>query len=148
MLLITRDLSARNGPEGVTLYLLDTNILIDLAGQKSSRSFFDSLLSERGLRFGTSILCVAEFLSGAQAKEERFLKNWISAGELEVIYLDSVEDAVHAAEFRRKHLLTLPDTLILASAIRTRAHLLTHDKALLNKARTFLPASDPLEEEN
>ena len=125
-------------------YLLDTNILIDLAGARHSHRFFDEILDEPGLRVGTSVLCVAEYMAGAGVKEGKFLKDWITADELEVLYLDSVEDAYRAAEFRKRQSLTLPDALILASALRTRAHLLTNDQLLLKKARSFIRVSDPL----
>lgn len=128
----------------MALYLLDTNILIDLAGKKASRAFFETLLEEAQVRLTTSILCIAEYMAGAAKKEEGFLKDWIKSGELEVLFLDSVEDAIAAGNLRKRHSLGLPDALILASALRARAHLLTHDEVFLNKVKVFLPASDPL----
>lgn len=128
-------------------YFLDTNILIDLAGEKASGPFFERALQEGDLRLATSILSVAEFMAGAGGKEEKFLRDWIKAGELDVIFIDSTEEAFRAGEFRRKQGLTLPDALIMLSALRVRAHLLTRDDALLKKAKTFLPVSDPVLEE-
>ena len=125
-------------------YLLDTNILIDLAGPKLSHLFFDKALEDKTLRLGTSILCAAEFFTGANAKESKFLKDWIETGELELVYLDSLEDAVEAGAIRKKYLLSMPDALILASCLRARAHLLTHDDVLLKKAAKLLSASDPI----
>ena len=125
-------------------YLLDTNILIDLAGEKSSKTFFEGLLEDPGVRLGTSILSIAEFAAGAGPQEEKFLKDWLQTEELEVICLDTVEDAFRAGELRRKHSLTLADALILASAVRERAHLLTHDEIFLKKAKTVIRVTDPL----
>lgn len=126
------------------LYLLDTNILIDLAGPKSSRSFFDALLEEPDTRLGTSILCLVEFMAGADAREEKFMTAWISSEELDLIYLDMVDDAIRAGALRKKHSLALPDALILVAAARLRAHLLTHDDAFLKKAKRIVRASDPI----
>lgn len=125
-------------------YLLDTNILIDLAGPKLSHLFFDQALEEKTLRLGTSILCAAEFFTGANAKESKFLKDWIETGELELVYLDSLEDAVEAGIIRKKHSLSMPDALILASCLRAKAHLLTHDDVFLKKAKKLIAATNPI----
>ena len=66
------------------LYLLDTNILIDLAGEKISRPFFEDNIPKPGFGLSTSILCMAEYMAGANSKEEKFLKNWIKSGEGDV----------------------------------------------------------------
>ncbi|MBI4365351.1 MAG: PIN domain-containing protein [Deltaproteobacteria bacterium] len=96
------------------------------------------------LRLSTSILCVAEFVVGAEAREEKLLRDWIDAGDLEVIGLDEVEDAYRAARFRKKQGLTLPDAFILASVFRLRAHFLTNDGNLLKKAKPLVEATDPI----
>ena len=127
----------------MSLYLLDTNILIDLAGERHSSRFFERLLGDPQARLATSVLCVAEFMAGANKKEEGFLKEWIQSGELEVFYLDSAEDAFAAGNLRKRNSLNLPDALILTSALRTRAHLLTHDELFLKKAKELVAASDP-----
>jgi len=93
----------------------------------------------------TSILCVAEFFGGARTLEASFLKNWIQSDELDLLYVDSVEDAIRAWEIRKRYRLTLPDSLILAAAKRHRASFLTHDHDFLNKARHVVRAQDPLE---
>ncbi len=128
----------------MSLYLLDTNILIDLAGKRDSHPFFERLMEDPHLRLATSILCIAEYMAGASSKEEHFLKNWIKSGELEVFYLDSIEDAMAAGNLRKRNAMNLPDALILVSALRTRAHLLTHDEIFLKKAKVFIPATDPM----
>lgn len=127
------------------LYLLDTNILIDLAGPRISGAFFEEILEEPELQLATSILCVAEFMAGAGVREEKFLKEWIQRDELEVFSLDSMEDAIKAGSLRKKHSITLPDALILATALRFKAHLLTHDQPFLKKAKALILASDPFE---
>ena len=128
----------------MSLYLLDTNVLIDLAGEKHSSPFFEGILSEPDARLGTSILCLAEFMAGAGLKEEKFLRRWLDAGELEILCLDAVEDAFLAGDLRKKQGMLLPDALILASAIRLRAHLLTHDGILLKTAKKYISVRDPL----
>ncbi len=127
------------------LYLLDTNILIDLSGPRRSRRFFERVLEEPAARLATSILCAAEYAAGAGGREEDFLKDLIKAGELEILPLDAVEDAFRAGHLRRKDSLGLPDALILTTALRHNAHLLTHDSEFLKKARSFVTASDPLD---
>jgi predicted nucleic acid-binding protein len=124
-------------------YFLDTNILIDLIGKKQSRFFLERALNEAGTKLGTSILSVAEFMVGAHAKERDLLEMFLDSEEIEVVPLDSVDLAKNAARLRKEHFLTLPDALILASAIRQEAHLLTHDTDLLKKAKRFLKATDP-----
>ncbi|MBI3541622.1 MAG: PIN domain-containing protein [Deltaproteobacteria bacterium] len=128
----------------MSLYLLDTNILIDLEGAKASRPFFDDLLERESLRLGTSILCIAEFMSGARSPEGRFLRSWLKSGELEVLYLDALEIALQAAHFRKMNGFNLPDALILSTALHYKAHLLTHDIAFLKKASHFVSVSDPV----
>lgn len=125
-------------------YLLDTNILIDLAGPKLSHPFFDNALEEKTLRLGTNILCAAEFFTGANAKEAKFLNDWIETGELELVYLDSLEDAIEAGTLRKRNNLSMPDALILASCLRAKAHLLTHDAILIKKAKKLLSVLDPI----
>lgn len=132
---------------GVTMpaYLLDTNILIDLAGARRSRAFFQSALQQSDTRILTSILCVAEYLAGASAAEERFLRQWLASGELQIVYLDELLDAERAAQLRKRYGLALPDALIVAGAIRVEGRLLTHDALLLQKARKEVAVSDPLD---
>ncbi|MCC6271983.1 MAG: PIN domain-containing protein [Deltaproteobacteria bacterium] len=117
--------------------------MIDLCGEKVSREFFERVMEEPQLRLATSILCVAEFMAGAAAAEEKFLKNWIKSGELEVCYIETLEEGTAAGNLRKRNGIPLPDALILASALRIRAHLLTHDEEFLKKAEMFLPVTDP-----
>lgn len=128
----------------MALYLIDTNILIDLAGKRQSAPFFDRLIDEPGLRLSTHILCVAEYMAGASSHEETFLNKWLESGELEVIYLDAIDDGMRAGKWRKQYSLTLPDALILASAARFKAHLLTNDDTFLKKANILLAATDPM----
>lgn len=132
----------------MAFYLIDTNILIDLAGKRQSTPFFDRLIDEPGLRLGTHILCLAEYMAGASSHEEAFLNKWLESGELEIIYLDAIDDAIRAGKWRRQYSLTLPDALILASAARFKAHLLTNDDVFLKKAKTLLAATDPMTDLN
>ncbi len=125
------------------LYLLDTNVLIDLAGKRETASFFDQLLKKGNLRLASSILCIAEYMAGASKKEEFFLKEWMDSEELEILYLDSLEVALQAAELRKRQSLLLPDALILATALYWKAHLITHDQELFEKAENLLDVSDP-----
>lgn len=128
----------------MTLYLLDTNILIDLAGERKTAHFFNQILEKKGLRLCSSILCIAEYRVGAVPKELVFLEKWLASKELEILYLDHLEIAEKAANFRKKESLSLPDALILATALHGNAHLLTHDQEFLEKSKKFISASDPL----
>ncbi|MBI4125137.1 MAG: PIN domain-containing protein [Deltaproteobacteria bacterium] len=132
----------------MTLYLLDTNILIDLAGAKRSRPFFDGILGASPFRLATHILCVAEFYAGGKEREVKFLEEWVRQDGLEIIYLDSLQDAAKAGRLRKKNALTIADALILSSTARIRGHLLTHDADLLKKAKQLLEVSDPLQEDS
>jgi predicted nucleic acid-binding protein len=127
----------------VSLYLLDTNILIDVAGKKKTAPFFNELLNQGGVQLSTSVLCLAEFSAGAGRVEENFIKNWLQTGELEVLYLDSWELALAGGNLRKRKEFTLPDALILATALKARAHLLTQDRDFLKKAKGFIAATDP-----
>jgi predicted nucleic acid-binding protein len=127
----------------VPLYLLDTNILIDVAGKKKTAPYFNKLLDQGGIQLATSVLCLAEFSAGAGKIEESFLKSWLKSGELEVLFLDSSELAFAAGNLRKRNELTLPDALILATALKARAHLLTQDQGFLKKAKAFIAATDP-----
>lgn len=128
----------------MSLYLLDTNVLIDLSGPRHSRGFFERILGESSTRLSTSMLCIAEYAAGAGPGEEAFLKGLIDGGELDVFPIDSIEDALRAGHLRKKDSLGLPDALILMTALRHHAHLLTHDGEFLKKARTIVPTSDPI----
>jgi len=129
----------------MTHYLLDTNILIDLAGEKKSSPFFNQLIEGDRFQLSTSLLCLAEFAAGAGKREELFIKNWIESGELEILYLDSPEIAFAAGCLRKRNSLKLPDALILATALQWRAHLLTQDQAFLQRARTFISVTNPIQ---
>ena len=125
------------------LYLLDTNILIDVTGKKKTAPFFNKLLDQGGVHLATSVLCLAEFSAGAGKMEEKFIKDWLESGELEVLFLDSWELALAGGNLRKRNDLTLPDALILATALKVRAHLLTQDLEFLKKAKGFIAATDP-----
>ena len=56
-------------------------------------------------------------MAGAAASEGKFLKNWIKSGELEVFYIDTLEEGVAAGNLRKRNGIPLPDALILASAL-------------------------------
>ncbi len=129
----------------MSLYFLDTNVLIDLSGEKQSRSFFEKIVDISETRLASTIICISEFIAGAKASEIKFLKGWIQSGELEIFFLNSMELAFQAAEIRKRDLLALPDSLILASVIQVKGHLLTHDKTFLEKAKKYVSASDPFE---
>lgn len=127
----------------MSLYLLDTNILIDVAGKKKSAPFFNQLLDNGPFQLSTSVLCLAEFSAGAGRIDEKFIRDWLKSGELEVLFLDSPELALAGGNLRKRNDLTLPDALILATALKVRAHLLTQDREFLKKAKAFIAATDP-----
>jgi predicted nucleic acid-binding protein len=125
-------------------YLLDTNILIDIATSQKSAAYFQNLIAKPQVRLVTHVLCIAEFLTGATSYEEKFLKNWIKSQELEVCYLDSLEETYLIPEIRSKTKLPLPDSLILASVMKNQAILVTHDQSFLKKAQKMGQVLDPI----
>lgn len=123
-------------------YFLDTNILIDLVGEKQSAVFFSEQLSLE-TQLATGIICLTEFLVKASKREEQVILQLIEADELEVCYFDDLATAHSAARLRKETGLKMPDALILAMAIKLKAHLLTCDQNLLKKSRGLLRATDP-----
>lgn len=127
----------------MTVYHLDTNVLIDLCGEKQSGDFFSGLLLKKGHRFETSVICILEFLSGAEAREEGWILDFIRARELAVVYFDSIELAKNTADIRKKTGLKTPDALVVATALSRSAILLTFDQELIKRARGVMLAQAP-----
>ncbi len=127
----------------MTVFLLDTNVLIDYFSARLTRPFFDDVFQAGSHRLMTSVICVAEYCAGADLKQEGLLEKWILSGELLMAYVDQYNDAQKAGALRRLHQLKLPDALILSSAIRENACLLTHDQNLLQKAGQHVHVWDP-----
>ncbi len=130
----------------MTLYHLDTNILIDITLHKRSEKFMLDI-AVPSTRLSTSLICISEFLAGARSQENRMLKNLIESGALETIGFSSFKEAQLTADIRRKTGLRLPDAIILSIAIQERAHLLTNDQLLLNKAENYISVTNPLDYE-
>ncbi|QQR80120.1 MAG: PIN domain-containing protein [Deltaproteobacteria bacterium] len=124
-------------------YLLDTNILIDLATQKNSASFFEKIIQSKATTLVTSIICVAEFLTKSSREEEKFLKKFIESGELEVIGFQFMQEALKAGELRKKLGLRLPDAIVLMTCENRSTTLLTHDKEFFQKAKSVVKSIDP-----
>jgi predicted nucleic acid-binding protein len=127
----------------VPLYLLDTNVLIDVTGKKKSAAFINKLLDDGPIQLATSVLCLAEFAVGAGRVEEKFIRDWLQSGDLEVLFLDSSELVFAAGNLRKRNGFTMPDALILATALKAKAHLLTQDREFLKRAKIFIAATDP-----
>ncbi len=125
---------------------LDTNIIIDLVLAKRTLIYFkESGTIESDL--ATSLVCVAEFLTGANSQEKRTLRQWIDSNELAIIGFSSFKEAQLTADIRRKTGLRLPDAIILSTAIQEKAHLLTNDQLLLDKAQDYISVTNPLDYE-
>lgn len=111
--------------------LLDTNIIIDyLNGEKSALNEM-SMYNELSI----SIITYIEILVGVKdtSKIER-IKDYLSS--LNIVHIDQ-EVADFAVEARKKYKLKVPDSLILASAQKISAILVTRD------AKDF-PSSIPI----
>jgi len=130
----------------VPLYLLDTNVLIDLTSEKKTFDFFEDLPKEN-LVLATSLICVAEFTAGGHIKENQALKGLLQSGELITLAFQELEEAYSAGELKYKMALPLPDSVILATAIQHHAHLLTGDKILFTKAKQYIPVTNPFDYE-
>ena len=128
----------------VSLYLLDTNIIIDIYSAKKSLTFIDKVIRDSQSHLGVSVITVAEFFAGGSAGEHRQFKQWLSSGELTAYMLDDVEIAVSAGELRKKEGLLFADALILAQAIGLKACLVSNDIDFCNKARRHVKTVNPL----
>lgn len=130
----------------MALYHLDTNILVDITLHKHTMSFMAQLATPH-TTLATSLICISEFLVGANSQESRVLRKLIESGEIETVGFDSFKEAQVTADIRRKTGLKLPDAIILSTAIQHKAHLLTNDKILLEKAKQYVPVTNPFDYE-
>ena len=120
-------------------YLLDTNILIDWFAEGPSQKFLLQRVKHESCQLSTSWICAAEFLVKAGRKEERALFQLFEAEELRLYDVGGSDTLAQVAGLRRTLSLPLPDCIILATAIRTRATLLSRDEMLCKKAKRVYP---------
>lgn len=106
-------------------YLLDTNILLYIAGKK-----IDYAALPEG-EYYTSFTTELEILSypSLTSHEEKNLKRLLH--EIPIIDMTS-EIKEQAIMFRKKYRLKLPDAIIAATALCLRATLFTNDKSFLS----------------
>lgn len=128
----------------MVLYHLDTNILVDLTIHKHSAHFFKTNTSPH-TRLATSLICLSEFIVGANSQENRMLKALIDSGAIETVGFTTFKEAQITADIRKKTGLKLPDAIILSTAIQKQAHLLTNDQKLLEKAKSYIPVTNPFD---
>ena len=96
-------------------YLLDTNILIDLVLHKKTASFFSNLNAKQPI-FYTSLICISEFIAGANSTENRALVKWVETQQLKTLGFETLADAQLAADLRKKTKLKLPPAITYHSA--------------------------------
>lgn len=128
----------------MSVYLLDTNILIDLAGPQTSRGFILKQAQLPDVAFATSIICVAEFFGGANTVERRWLETWLRSTELQIVYLDQLDDAYVIGELRQQARFRMADAMIVQAARKIGATLLTADRQLAGAAGGLVPVVNPL----
>lgn len=130
----------------MSLYHLDTNILIDITSYKRSEAFMNNI-AIMSTHLATSLVCISEFFVGANSHEKRELRHLIENDAIETVNFNSFKEAQLAADIRRKTGLKLPDAIILSTAIQHKAHLLSNDKILSEKAKQYIPVTNPFDYE-
>lgn len=127
------------------LYLLDTNILIDIYSARKSQTFIHKIVNESQSRLGISIITLAEFFAGGGTSEHGLLKRWLGSGELSVHLLDDIAIAMSAGVLKQKENLLFADALILAHAISLKACLVSNDIDFCKKAKRHVKTVNPLD---
>jgi predicted nucleic acid-binding protein len=113
----------------MTVYLPDTNILIDALNAKRGRKEMLRDLLLQGHRLACCAVTVAEVCSGMQAQESRITEQFLSAL---VWYETSRAVAWRAGRLRfdwvrKGATLALPDTLIAATALEYGLTIITNN---------------------
>lgn len=116
-------------------YLLDTNILIDWFTGGPSQGALEAHLQEPDCRLGTAWICATEFLVKATREEASMLHELVACGDLALHELQGLESAVLVGNYRHRSGLPLPDCMILATAARADATLITRDRELHKSGR-------------
>lgn len=117
----------------MTQYLLDTNVLIDWIANGSSQKFISQLLEDPKTELGLAWLTIVEFCVKATKREQKYLFDSISSGDITVYELTGLDLAQKTAAIRQKTALKLPDCFILTTAMEYKLLLLTMDKGLIQK---------------
>ena len=125
------------------LYLLDTNIVIDIYSHRHSQTLINKIVNEPQSRLGVSIITVAEFFAGGSKDDHRRLKQWLGSGELAVHLLDDTAIAISAGELRQKENLPFAGALILAHAVSLKACLVSNDIDFCRKAKRHVKTMSP-----
>ena len=117
-------------------YFIDTNIFISILEEEKDHKKFRNILGSihRGKSLGaTSVICMAELLSGFYSQGERqkgdvFLNQTLSLENFSILDVD-MQIAKEAAIFRSRYGIKLPDAIIAATCKDHRYILVTKDKA-------------------
>lgn len=115
-------------------YLLDTNVLIGWFGAGMGHKQLQVLLKNPGNDFFTSVLCVAEFLSGCSAADAQKISHLIENNIIGVIPFEGLAQAEAVAWFRKNLGLKTPDAIVAAAAKQRDLILFTFDKEFKSKA--------------
>ncbi|MEW6200781.1 MAG: PIN domain-containing protein [bacterium] len=114
-------------------YLLDTNVLICWFGKREGHKLLKTLVERPETELYTSVLCVAEFLSGCSSADENLLREAIESGEIEVVPFAGLKQAQMVASFRKVHGLKTPDAIVAAAADERNITLFTLDSEFSKK---------------
>ena len=117
-------------------YLLDTNVLISWFGKKKEFAMVRELKERPDNSFHTSIICVAEFMTGSSSLDARILRDILERGEIEMIPFEGMSQVEWVARFRKTIGLKIPDAIIAAAAKDRNLILLTFDKVFARKVAT------------
>lgn len=108
-------------------FLLDTNVLIAWFGEGDAGGTLDKLMAKPDSSFHTSIICLAEFLSGCTPADAAAMKKIVQSGEIELVPFEGIGMAESAAFFRKSVGLKMPDAIVAAAAREKRLILFTRD---------------------
>jgi len=123
-------------------YLLDTNILICWFAGSEGYKHLKALIEQPDTELFTSVLCVAEFLSGCSTADEKMLKKEIESGEIEVVPFAGVKQAERVAFYRKTLGLKVPDAIVAAAARERNIALFTLDTELAKRLKGAVKIHD------
>ena len=112
-------------------YLIDTNIVIDALNHKRNRNEILIGLAQQGHTLACSPITIAEVYAGMRPKEETHTAGFLRTLELYPITFPVAELAgTLKRDYARKgKVLTIPDTLIAATALHNKLILITDNTA-------------------
>ena len=107
----------------MAVYLLDTNVIIDVLNNKKDRGAFLLELTEGGHILACCPINVAEIHAGMKPKEER--RTTALLASLQFFPITELAGQLKQIHSRRGRTLSIPDTIIAAVAIYNHLTILT-----------------------